>query len=135
MIFEQLKEKLEGQFDGLKIESPEDLIETVSKLITDYTELYAQVQAMEIEKVKEQKIQELVSAGVDEEVAREELSEVVDPDEIEQIAATLMKLASKVQEQRKGTFIPTGKGVSVVKKNSDVSKPSSAGLEQLLDIV
>ena len=135
MIFEQLKEKLEGQFDGLKIESPEELIETVNKLITDYTELYAQVQAMEIEKVKEQKIQELVSAGVDEEVAREELSEVVDPDEIEQIAATLMKLASKVQEQRKGTFIPTGKGVSVVKKNSDVSKPSSAGLEQLLDIV
>lgn len=135
MIFEQLKEKLEGQFDGLKIESPEELIETVNKLITDYTELYAQVQAMEIEKVKEQKIQELVSAGVDEDVAREELSEVMDPDEIEQIAATLMKLASKVQEQRKGTFIPTGKGVSVVKKGADISKSSSTGLDQLLDIV
>jgi len=133
MIFEELKKLFEEQFEGVTIESPEQLIETAKDLCEQYSQLYGQVQAAELERVREQKISELVKAGVDESVAREELADVTDPDEIEQIASTLLKLASKVTEQRQSNFVPAGKGVSVV--NKDNPKSADADLDTLLESI
>jgi|GEM_PF-5058681 len=130
MLFEQLKTMMENNFEGITINSEEELIKATEKLMKDYQETFMEVQAMELERVKESKIRELAdSVGLDIETIKAEFEDVSDMDELEKVADKLLKLGQKFHESRSRKhengfdFIPTG-GKARVKGEKNNHKDS-----------
>lgn len=127
MLLEKMKELLEGHFEGVSIENEEQVIETVTKLINDYNEIFGQLQEAEFEKVKEQKVRELMEAGVSKDIIDEELADIETAEELEIIADKLKKVVSKVKESVSKNEPPLqpqdleGKGHSVPGSNQQNS--------------
>lgn len=101
MVYEQLKKYFEQNFEDVTIESEDDVMEMVKKLVTDYTEVYAELQKLQLAHIKEQKVKELKDLGIDEEIINEELADITDEDELNKVVDKLKNIFSKVKESAK----------------------------------
>ena len=104
-VFEQVKELLESHFEGVSVESSEDAIELVKKLIQDYTDAYTQLQRVEFESIRESKVRELTELGVDQKIIDEELADIEDVETLETTVEKIKSIFSKVKEQKQAGAI------------------------------
>ena len=130
MLMEKLKAYLEENFEGVAINGEEDVLNVVEKLVTDYNEVFTQLQAMKFETVKEQKMKELEEAGIDKEVIEAELEGIEEISDLEEIADRLIRVATKVAESRKGAHgvdpLELKRKGSAFKKSSQKAEPTNA---------
>lgn len=137
MLIQDLKELLESNFEGVRIESEEDIRTVIAKLITDYADVHAQYNKLQFERVREQKISELLELGIDKDMLEEELDGIEDIEELETICDKLKSMLTKVKEQtQRSRLLPgldvQGKGVSVINKTEEpVKDPFGSLLENI----
>jgi len=133
MLIQDLKELLESNFEGVKIESEEDIKTVIAKLITDYADVHTQYNKLQFERIKEQKISELLELGIDKDTLEEELEGIEDVEELETICDKLKNMLTKVKEQtQRSRLLPDldiqGKGVSVINKTEEPAKDTFGNL-------
>jgi len=133
MLIQDLKELLESNFEGVRIESEEDIRTVIAKLITDYADVHTQYNKLQFERIKEQKISELLELGIDKDTLEEELEGIEDVEELETICDKLKNMLTKVKEQtQRSRLLPDldiqGKGVSVINKTEEPSKDTFGNL-------
>ena len=89
-LFNDLKGVLETKFEGVTIGTPAELLGAVQKLVSDYEQTYADMQALQFVNAKREKTQTLIAAGVTEETINNELTAATTIEDLEAITAKLI---------------------------------------------
>jgi len=90
MLFDDLKVVLEKRFEGVAINTPEELTKVVEKLVADYEMTFAEMKALEFATAKKDKSAVLAAAGVTEEVISTEITAATTIEELEAVTAKLI---------------------------------------------
>lgn len=101
MLRDELQKKLEGRFEDVEITSDEDVITVVDKLITDYEQSFAELNALTLKVAKREKTTEMKEHGIDDSVIASELEGVESVEELDTLAAKLINVAKSVTESAK----------------------------------
>lgn len=130
MLLKDLKEIIETQFEGVKVENEADIKDVISKLISDYSSTYGELTSMKVTKLKSEKTAELIAAGVTESVIATELETVETEEEVLACADRLLTIisaqeAQKVQESSGDKAIDPVEGKSMLtKQTEEPAKPA-----------
>jgi len=137
-VFEQLKTFLEEHFDGVTIQDEEDAMETLKKLVSDYADIYSQLQKVEFERVKENRVRELIDLGVDQQIIDEELADIEDEETLDNVVDKLKAVLSSVKESKaKNAIDPLSlrKGTSAVKEEKASANNNESLFNKMMKMV
>lgn len=142
MLFDELKQSLEGNFEGVVIENAEDVKSIIAKLVTDYTTAYTELNDMKTAQTKTTKTAELVQAGVSESVISQEFEAAQTPEEVIASANRMLAIiatqraeeGTSVQESSSATAAdPVEIGKSVMNRGTDEAPATQSAPRSAFD--